>query len=200
MDQSPIAAVVAPEAKSHARFVSQLTSSGFAGPKRQGLSVKSTKLLTLAAVGALAGCSASAKQPQARCEVMTEPICSRVAETRLNDGTLTVNYASRLSGARVIPFAVPVFRTDGVLAAEVDCYTNTDARTYRIVRSDLAIPPSSQESVDFLKDRHLCAEKGLYTENTTPGATKKLLTWQENNTLLADALNFRYERSNEGQR
>ena len=43
--------------------------------------MKSTNLLMLAAFGALAGCSASAKQPQASCEVMTEPICSRVAET-----------------------------------------------------------------------------------------------------------------------
>jgi len=180
MDQSPIAAVVAPEAKSHARFVSRLTSSGLtAGLKGRGRSLKSTKLLTLAAVGALAGCSASAKQPQARCEVMTKPICSRVAETRLNDGTLTVNYASRLSDARVVPFVVPVFRTDGILAAEVDCYTNTDSRTYTIVRSDLAIPPSSQESVDFLKDRHLCAETGLYTENTTPGSNEESLTWEE---------------------
>ena len=162
--------------------------------------MKSTTVLTLAAVGALAGCSASAKQPQARCEVMTKPICSRVAETRLNDGTLTVNYASRLSDARVVPFVVPVFRTDGILAAEVDCYTNTDSRTYTIVRSDIAIPPSSKESVDFLKDRHLCAEKVFYTENTIPGGNEQGPTWQENNTLLADTLNYRYRRSNEGQR
>ena len=162
--------------------------------------MKSTKLLTLAVVGALAGCSASAKQPRASCEVMTEPICSRVAETRLNDGTLTVNYASRPSDARVVPFVVPVFRTDGILAAEVDCYAYTDTRIYTIVRSDLAIPPSSQESVDFLRDRHLCAEKGLYTENTTPGGNEEGPTWEENNTLLAAALNYRYKRSNEGQR
>lgn len=123
--------------------------------------MKSTKLVILAAVGALAGCSAMPpKQPQPSCEVMTEPICARVAEAHLNDGSRTVSNSPR-NDSRVVPFVVPIFRTDGVLATEVDCYENTDARTYAIVRSALAIPPSSQESVDFLEQRHLCEQPGL---------------------------------------
>ena len=61
---------------------------------------------------------------------MAEPICSRVAEAQLHDGTLTVGYASRPNDARVVPFVVPMFRTDGVLAAEV-----TATRTQILVRS-----------------------------------------------------------------
>lgn len=143
--------------------------------------MKSAKLLMLAAVGAFAGCSATPKQPQPTCEGMTEPICSCVAETHLNDGGRTVHYSSRRNDSRVVPFVVPVFRTHGVLATEVDCYANTDTRTYSIVRSDLAIPPSSQKSIDFLKDRHMCAQKGLYAESTTQegkpkGSTRKKIT------------------------
>ncbi len=55
------------------------------------------------------------------------------------------------------------------MAAEVDCYANTDSHTYSIVRSDLAIPPTSQESaVDFLRDRHLCADDGSYAKVDHP--------------------------------
>lgn len=129
--------------------------------------MKSTKLLILAAFGALAGCSATpAKQPQPSCEVMTEPICARVAEANLDYSSGTVPNSPR-DHSRVVPFVVPIFRTDGVLATEVDCYANIDARTYAIVRSALAIPPSSRESVDFLRERRMCAENGLYAENTT---------------------------------
>ena len=137
--------------------------------------MKSTKLLMLAAVGAaLAGCSATPKQPQPGCEVMTEPICARVAEAHLNDGSQTLRSSSPRNDSRVVPFVVPIFRTDGVLAAEVDCYANTDTRTYAIVRSEIAIPPSSQESVDFLKERHMCAQNGLYAENTLSEAAEKV--------------------------
>ena len=57
--------------------------------------------------------------------------------------------------------------TNGVLAAEVDCYADTDSRSFSLIRSNLAIPPSSQESVHFLRDRHLCAEDGSYAANAS---------------------------------
>jgi len=117
----------------------------------------------LAAI-ALAGCSASAAQPQLSCELMTAQICSSAAEARLHDGTLMVGYSSRPQDAQLVPLVVPVFRQDGILAAEVDCYANTDSLTYAIVRSDLAIPPASQESVEFLRDRHLCADPGSFAK------------------------------------
>jgi len=63
-----------------------------------------------------------------------------------------------------------VFRTDGVLAAEVDCYANTNSHTYSMVRSELAIAPSSDESVEFLRGRHLCTDDGDYAEGAAPGA------------------------------
>src|SRR5277367_981797 len=116
------------------------------------------------AVIALAGCSASADQPQATCELMTTQICSRAAEARLLDGALTVSYVFRPEEAHVVPFVVPVTRKDGVLAAEVDCYANADSHSYSIVQSDLAIPPESQESIDFLRDQHLCADESSYAK------------------------------------
>ena len=119
------------------------------------------KLFAIAAI-ALAGCSETAVQPQQSYELMTAPICSRAAEAKLHDGTMTVSYSFRPEDARVVPFVVPVFRQDGVLAAEVDCYANTDSHSYSIVRSDLAIAPTSEESVDFLRDRHMCVDDGSY--------------------------------------
>ena len=65
----------------------------------------------------------------------------------------------------MVPLVVPVIRQDGVLAAEVDCYVNTDSRSYSLVRSTLAIAPTSEESVDFLEARHLCSDHGSYAED-----------------------------------
>jgi hypothetical protein len=121
--------------------------------------------LALAAI-ALAGCSQSLQQ--FRCEPMVAQICSSAVEAQLHESTLTVGYSSRPEEARVVPFVVPVFRQDGALATEVDCYANTDSHTYSIVRSDLAIRPESQESIDFLRDRHLCADEGSYAEDERP--------------------------------
>jgi hypothetical protein len=122
---------------------------------------KSLGLLAIAAI-ALAGCSESAIQPQARCELMTAQICSRAAEAQLSDGTLAVGYSFQPEEARVVLFVVPVMRPDGALAAEVDCYANTNSRSFSIVKSELAIAPTSQESIDYLRDRHMCGDEGSY--------------------------------------
>lgn len=120
-------------------------------------------ILVLATI-ALAGCSQVANRPLSSCEPMVPQICSSSAEAQLHEGTLMVGYSSRRDEARVVPIVVPVFREDGALATEVDCYVNTNSHTYSIVRSDIAIPPQSQESVDFLRDRHLCVDYGSYAQ------------------------------------
>lgn len=136
------------------------------------------RIVTLALI-ALAGCSEVAIQPVSTCEPMVPQICSSAAEIQLKDGTLVVDYSSRPGEAQVVPFVVPVFREDGVLAMEVDCYANIDSHTYSIIRSDLAIPPTSQESVDFLRDRHLCADPGSYAKAERQGIeiASGLATW-----------------------
>lgn len=117
---------------------------------------------------ALVGCSEAAGRPQSSCEVMAARICSGAAEAQLQSGALTVSYTSQPEDAHVVPFVVPVFRQDGALAGEVDCYANTDSHTYSIVRSDLAIPPASEESVDFLRNEHLCDLNGSYVRDEHP--------------------------------
>jgi hypothetical protein len=124
------------------------------------MNVKALGLVAFALL--LAGCFTSASQPQSSCELMTAQICSRAAEAQLHGGTLAVSYSFRPEEARVVPLVVPIVRQDGVLAAEVDCYANTDSRSYSLVRSELAIAPASEESVDFLRDRHLCADDEPY--------------------------------------
>ena len=109
------------------------------------MSSKGFRILALATI-ALAGCSEGSNQQRSSCEPMVAQICSNAAEVQMHDGTLMVGYSSRPKEARVVPFVVPVFRQDGALAAEVDCYANTDSHSHSIVRSDLAIPPASQES------------------------------------------------------
>ena len=118
---------------------------------------------------ALAGCSELAQQPQSSCAVMVEQICSRAAAAQLLDGTLAVNYSSRPEEPQVVPLIVPVSQQDGALAAEVDCYVNTESRNFSIVHSDLAIPPQTQESVEFLRSRHLCADSGSLAKGQDPG-------------------------------
>lgn len=131
------------------------------------MSSKPFRILALATI-ALAGCSEAANRPLASCEPIVAQICSNAAETQLHDGTLMVGYSSQPEEARVVPFVVPVFRQDGALATEVDCYINTDSHTYCIVRSDLAIPPASQESVDFLRGRQLCTDEVSYAKIDHP--------------------------------
>jgi len=127
---------------------------------------KTVGFLVLSAI-AFTGCSTTS-QPSS-CEPLVAQICSQAAEAQLQYGTLMVGYSSQPEEARVVPFVVPIFRQDGILATEVDCYANTDTHTYSIVRSNLAIPPASEESVDFLRNRHLCSDEEAYEENKQPG-------------------------------
>jgi hypothetical protein len=83
----------------------------------------------------------------------------------MRSGALTLSYTFRPEDSRVVLLVVPVFRQDGALAAELDCYAKTDSRSYSIVRSGLAIPPDSQESVESLRSRQLCVDEGTYAEN-----------------------------------
>jgi len=145
---------------------SVFSQSGAQSHREKGVQSMNTHtfgFLALAAI-ALAGCSTS--RPQSSCEPMAAQICSSAAEAQLHDGTLMVGYSSAPEEAQVVPFVVPVFRQDGVLATEVDCYANTDSHSYSIVRSDLAIPPTSEESMEFLRNRNLCADNGSYAKDT----------------------------------
>lgn len=128
-------------------------------------------LFVLAAMG-LAGCSATPNQPQLTCEPMTAEICSRAAEAQFQERKLAVSYSLRPEEAHVVPLVVPVVRQDGVLAAEVDCYVNTDSRSYALVQSTLAIAPTSEESMDFLEARHLCTDHGSYAEDDSQRLAK----------------------------
>ena len=133
-------------------------------PKGAIVNSRISRLFLLAAIG-FAGCSVTGKQPQSTCELMTASICSRAAATQLKDETLAVSYPLRPEEAHVVPLVVPVVRQDGVLAAEVDCYVDTDSRSYSLVSSNIAIAPTSEESVDFLEARHLCTAHGSYAED-----------------------------------
>ena len=122
--------------------------------------------LLAVSVIALAGCAAWIPQPQLTCEVEVLKICSRAVDAQLQNGSLTVSFSPQQDEGRVVPIIVPVLRQDGALAAEVDCYADIDAHTYSIVQSALAIPPESEESVGFLRQRHLCADTGAYAQAT----------------------------------
>ena len=138
--------------------------SSIANKEEGAQSINRNAFLAIAAI-ALSGCSTS--RPQSSCQPMVAEICARAAEDELHDGSQTVS--SRSEEAQVVVFVVPVLRPDNTLATEVDCYVSTHSHTYSIVRSDVAIPPESQESVNFLKDRHLCADDGAYSEDERAG-------------------------------
>ena len=134
-------------------------SRGYKSTSRKALG-----FLAVAAI-ALAGCSASKVQPDLSCELATAQICLSAAEAQLHDGTLTIAYSSRPDEPQVVPFVVPVFRQDGVLAAAVDCYARH--RFSNLLSSSLGPcdPPESEESVNFLRNRNLCADEGSYAGN-----------------------------------
>jgi len=106
----------------------------------------------------LQGCSDLTSRQEAACELKATEICSDAAEARLHGAILAVNSTSRPQEAQVVPYVVPIFQPDGTLATEVDCYANTDLRTYSIVHSSIAIPPTSQKELSFLRAEHLCID------------------------------------------
>ena len=114
-------------------------------------------LLVLTAVS-LEGCSDLANRKGAACELQVTEICSDAAQAQLHGAILAVDYTFRPREAHVVPYVVPIFQPDGTLATEVDCYANTDLRTYSIVHSAIAIPPTSQKELGFFRAEHLCNE------------------------------------------
>ena len=106
----------------------------------------------------LQGCSDLTNPQEAACELKVTEICSDIAEARLHDAILAVNGTVRFQEARVVLYIVPIFQPDGTLATEVDCYAKSDLRTYSIVHSAVAIPPTSQRELGFLRDKHLCTD------------------------------------------
>ena len=113
--------------------------------------------LVLAAIF-LEGCSDLANRPEAACELKVTDICMDAAEVQLPGAIVAVDNTSRPREDRVVPYVVPIFQRDGALATEVDCYANTDLRTYSIVHSAIAIPPTSQKELGFLHAEHLCTD------------------------------------------
>ena len=114
-------------------------------------------LIALAAIS-LAGCSDLTSRQEATCELKVTELCSAAAERQLPGAILAVDNTSRPREAHVVPYVVPVLQPDGTLATEVDCYANTDLRTYSIVHSSIAIPPTSQKELSFLRAEHLCID------------------------------------------
>jgi hypothetical protein len=106
----------------------------------------------------LQGWSDLTNRQEAACELKVTEICSHAAEAQLHGAILPVNSASRPQEAQVVPYVVPIFQPDGTLATEVDCYANTDLHTYSIVHSAIAIPPTSQMELRFLRAEHFCTD------------------------------------------
>ncbi len=123
--------------------------------------------LALTAI-ALAGCSdqaVTASRQQSRCELMVADICSMAMQTRMLEGVMNASDTSKPDEARVEPFVIPLLLPNGRPAAIVDCYVNTDMRTFSLVHTEISIPPQSKEAIDYLRDRHLCADQESYAED-----------------------------------
>jgi hypothetical protein len=123
--------------------------------------------LALAAI-ALAGCSdqtVTASREQPRCELMVADVCSRAMQSRMLEGGMNASDTSKPDEFLLEAFVVPISLPDRLPAAIVDCYVNTNTRTFSLVHSELSIPPRSRDAVDYLRDHHLCADEGSYTED-----------------------------------
>ncbi len=123
--------------------------------------------LALAAI-ALAGCSdrsITASREQPRCELMVADICSMAMQSRMLGGVVNASDSSKPDEARLEAFVMPLLLPDKRPAAIVDCYVNTDMRTFSLVHSELSIPPRSKDAIDYLRHQHLCADEGSYTED-----------------------------------
>jgi hypothetical protein len=122
--------------------------------------------LALAAI-ALAGCfdsAVSASREQSRCELRVADICTMAMQTRILEGVASASDTSKPDEARLEPFVIPLLFPNGRPAAIVDCYVNTDMRTFQLVHTELSLAPRSEAAVDYLRDQHLCADQQSYAE------------------------------------
>lgn len=122
--------------------------------------------LALAAI-ALAGCSdqtVTASREQSACELMVADICSTAMQSRMLKGVKNASDTSKPDEARVEPFVIQLLLPNRRPAAIVDCYVNTNMRTFSLVHSELSIPPRSRDAIDYLRGQHLCADEGTYAE------------------------------------
>ncbi len=99
----------------------------------------------------------SDRQPP-KCHLLASEVCGDIMEAGLHTGATPISDTARLENARVLPLVIPVSLPNGDLAAVIDCYVNTDLRSYSIVRARVAIPPRSPRAVEYLRDQQLCAE------------------------------------------
>ena len=116
--------------------------------------------LALAAI-ALAGCSDQAvtmTREQPRCELVVSDICSMAMQSQMLEAVMNASDTSKPAEARVEPLVVPLLLPNGRPAAVVDCYVNTNMRTFELVHTVLSIPPRSKEAIDYLRDKHLCLQ------------------------------------------
>ena len=123
--------------------------------------------LALAAI-AVAGCSDQAMtmtRDQPRCELVAADICSMAMQSQEPVPVMNATDTLKPDEARVEPLVVPLLLPNGRPAAMVDCYVNTNMRTFELVQSDLSIPPRSKDAIDYLRDQHLCADDESYAED-----------------------------------
>ena len=123
--------------------------------------------LALGAI-ALAGCSDQAltmTREQPRCEIIVADVCSMATQSRMLEGVMNASDTSKPDEPRLEAFVIPLLLPGGRPAAIVDCYVNTNMRTFSLVHSELSIPPQSKDAIDYLRDQHLCADQGSYAQD-----------------------------------
>ena len=86
-------------------------------------------------------------------------------QSQMLDAVMNASDISKPAEAHVEPLVIPLLLPNGRPAAVVDCYVNTNMRTFEVVRTVLSIPPRSKEAIDYLRDKHLCTENGSYAED-----------------------------------
>lgn len=113
------------------------------------------------------------------------------------------NTSSRANDAKTVPFVVPMFRSDVVLAVEVDCSADTDFRTFSVSKPEVTIPPSSEESVNFLRSRHLCREERSYQqgaaarEASMKSRTLRLLMSPDSTKIMSQRRQFSFKEADQ---
>lgn len=123
--------------------------------------------LALGAI-ALAGCFDQAltkTREQPRCEIIVADVCSMATQSRMLEGVMNASDTSKPDEPRLEAFVIPLLLPGGRPAAIVDCYVNTNMRTFSLVHSELSIPPQSKDAIDYLREQHLCADQGSYAED-----------------------------------